>query len=458
MLPAHIHVLEAMAGHVQKEATQPRPGQPRLPCGTLQDWPQWAASHPQREEPVSVVTRGGLVCEGGNQLSVASWNVLSPRWASYWDECDTADMLWENRHPRFVAWVRRMNADIVMLQEVDHDRFEQFYKEPFADVYEAVMMQPTSVKRGADGVPEHPGCATLFRKDKLTKLWEDHHARTLGVGLALPDGRRVAALNVHLDANQQDVKTRVDEMHSQLRGAMKYGECHAVILGGDFNTGADSSLAHCLRSTSWFGIRLASAYEHPDAEKSTPACRATICHKEHRYMIDHLYFEASRCKLLRVMEPIDEDEMESVFGEQGLPNSVVPSDHMPVGMVVEVGPDPEPFPDDYSELWDWKSNPLTDEQRATFLALEEELPTLPKSHGPPPKEEQQMIKRLREERKKKRAAFDATLSPDAAFVVAVLRLQLSRIRKSPASSRRSSCSGRSTPASPRSPEAGDAAS
>lgn len=323
----------------------------RLPAGCLSGWPAWAESHPQRAEPARVLEGrgpmrmhddpgGGAPNGAAAELSVLSWNVLSPTWLAKcagdpeYAEVPAEMMQWSARRAHILAWLTSLAPDVIALQEVDIGTFHEDFAEPLAAAGYAGLMQ-NHKKRSAS---QPCGNATFWRRDLLEKVWEDHRSRTLLLGFKLRHSaspREIVFINAHLEATQSKTGTRAQQVHSSLERAAKTSSEAAVVLAGDFNCGGDCQLAAVLRCEEWHGFRMASAYEHPAAETTSPAVDATFSVLGHSYLIDHIWYRSSHLRLRALLQPLLQEER-AWLKEGGLPNGTVPSDHIPIGAVLSL--------------------------------------------------------------------------------------------------------------------------
>lgn len=213
---------------------------------------------------------------------------------------------WTNRLATLLQWVDDLGPTVIALQEVDEVKFE-------ADLHGAMR------ERGYDGRLQHPkqkkdaaqpqpcGVATFWRRERFHLLSEAVKSRTLCVTLgAEQEERPLCVVNVHLEAAQsaEGADRRARQAGSALAWVEREAPGVAVVLCGDFNTGADSPLHHVLREHQWHGHALASVYEHPAARTTIPTTVATFVGScERRYLIDHMWYvetlgQCARCSWL----------------------------------------------------------------------------------------------------------------------------------------------------------------
>eukprot|EP00931_Biecheleriopsis_adriatica_P088903 TRINITY_DN63127_c0_g1_i1.p1 TRINITY_DN63127_c0_g1~~TRINITY_DN63127_c0_g1_i1.p1 ORF type:complete len:471 (-),score=38.73 TRINITY_DN63127_c0_g1_i1:386-1798(-) len=314
----------------------------RLQSGCLQDWPLWSKLQPQHITPVEVQV-GGPMQGTAEQVSLVSWNILSQTWLTRseldpeYARVERQWFDWQNRSHALIQWISRLGADIYVLQEVDFDTFDEAFLQPLSIIgYDGLIQD--SPKR-AEAQP--CGNATFWRRDKLELVWSDHRSRTLltefrtSVGMG---SQALIVINAHLESSQEKFSSRAAQVHSALEKAVRRNPSASLILAGDFNTGADSSLCRVLREHEWHFVPLASAYEHPAADGTSPVVDATFRVNGHGYLIDHIWYRHSHLRLCKLLQPLNADARAASLGMNalGLPDKHVPSDHIPLGAVFEI--------------------------------------------------------------------------------------------------------------------------
>jgi endonuclease/exonuclease/phosphatase family metal-dependent hydrolase len=276
-------------------------GQPHVGDNNpLQDFDRVAAMHPDSAVPLK---------ESSDGISVFSWNVLSPTWHGDTDGGRA-------RLTRIKDWLRRANNDVVMLQEVDFDVFED-------------DLLPYMASIGYEGAPQHVpkregqpcGVCVFWKSNQFRGVDSKTFSRALVVHLRSHQGNEFCAISVHLESAQAASLRRAQQLNRPLAWAASRQV--PIVLAGDFNTGADSMLFHVLRSERWHGHRLAAAYEHPDAKTCSAAQVGSYGGNGSRYCIDHLLYSSDAFQLSSVYD--------SAVMHGALPNDQVPSDHIPIG-------------------------------------------------------------------------------------------------------------------------------
>lgn len=389
------------------------PGQYRRVIGSLRDWPRWAAVHPHTHS-VGPAVLVGRNCMGEaakvvnhTQFSMMTWNILSDEWlrrsVGEYDYVPGKLQMWAHRLACLRRWVELVRPCVLLLQEMDYAKWGGLLAELRPLGYEGIS------QRGKHQAPDQPcGLATLWRTDRLTlspTATPRHGSRTLVVSLrlalpsasappaspALPASQfrcvEFAVVNVHLEASQQACGARARQISgallaaSQSQANVRAQACKSVnakkegmagkeedekneertqqggealpggvVLGGDFNTGADSALLEALRDRQapWHGLSLASVYEHPAAQQTLPASCSTFAVPLCRFMIDHILYSHDSVTLSAIWDPLTPRQTSECLGKlppraahdsgctKGLPNALVPSDHLPIGAILQV--------------------------------------------------------------------------------------------------------------------------
>jgi len=345
--------------------------------GYLMDWPQWAESHPQKGEHVTICKGrkewSAMSCrmetatvaqhsqsEGKEKenstdtpLSVMSWNILSDTWyqqSRNEDYSHTADEhgSWEGRFPLFLKWVEALSPDVLALQEVDFDKFESHLLPELQDRGYDGRMQSMKKHNGRQPC----GVATFWRVDKLQLVRGKNGERSFSRSMALvfqllknerkqpchESTTKVCIINVHLESAQTEIGAdrRARQVNSPLSWASEVAPSHPVVVCGDCNTGADAALFRVFRNCKWHGYETASVYEHPATAQTLPVCRGTFLVPNHHYVIDHIIYSHETLKMKCVLNAFTPEEIGEHLGsdrDKGFPSALCPSDHIPVGAI-----------------------------------------------------------------------------------------------------------------------------
>lgn len=107
-------------------------------------------------------------------LSVLSYNILCDKYAttSQYGYTPSEVLAWNYRKDIILSEVKGYNADIVCLQEVDQERYNEFFKRELAQKdYRGVFSPKTRAKTMADKEAKFvDGCATFYKSKKYILL------------------------------------------------------------------------------------------------------------------------------------------------------------------------------------------------------------------------------------------------------------------------------------------------
>ncbi|XP_030448950.1 carbon catabolite repressor protein 4 homolog 1-like [Syzygium oleosum] len=131
---------------------------------------------PRRLIPVSGVDMVGNVDSddrvSSGTFTVLSYNILADVYASseFYSYCPSWALSWQYRRQNLLREIVGYRADIVCLQEVQSDHFEEFFA-PELDKhgYEALYKKKTSEVYGGN-INTIDGCATFFRRDRFSNV------------------------------------------------------------------------------------------------------------------------------------------------------------------------------------------------------------------------------------------------------------------------------------------------
>ena len=241
-----------------------------------------------------------------------------------------------------LRWIESLNPDVLALQEVDYQKFEEdLLPELSKRGYNGSMQKP---KKKADKQP--CGVATFWKSELLELVQEKSFSRTQCLVLNCRENNsQVCITNVHLEASQSEKGS--DSRARQLNSALAYAAAEApdaaLLVCGDCNTGADAQLFRVLRDYQWHGHALSSVYEHPHTHKTLPVSFATFAVPGHHYVIDHMLYDQDTLRLRCALDAFSEEEMEEHVhpkgNECGFPSPLCPSDHIPIGAMFELLPE-----------------------------------------------------------------------------------------------------------------------
>lgn len=394
-------------------------GRHREKDGTIPGWHSWSKQNSQKDSSSVKVCHGRSEWssefsnndEGGTDetfessllCSVISWNILSDTWlsrgrGSYNHTCETAKT-WSFRLKLLLQWIEEMNPDVLCLQEVDYEKFDDdndidinkecLYLLPNLSKlgYEGMIQKQKKKKKNSPSNSQQPcAVATFWKRNKFRIQEHNSFSRALCVVLetAAPansnrcsNGRTetICITNVHLECAQTGLgaEKRARQLNSALKYSSSIASTSPLILCGDFNTGADSPLLCSIRDNCWkrYYPTFNSVYEHPNTLGTLPVSFATYIVPGHHYSVDHMLYVPTKLRLRCVFNALSEKEKQNniyKYGRKcGFPSKFCPSDHIPIGSVFELIPS-----DEYNEQTS-SSSSSTASTLKTMLSEERKL-------------------------------------------------------------------------------------
>jgi protein angel len=181
------------------------------------------------------------------QISVSSWNILSPTLLKdtlslYKKHKETSDLLnWNKRRLRILKMLLKTKSDVMCVQELDVQDYE-YFKVKFGQIgYTSCYKKRTG--KQMDGV-------AVFVKGKIASSHPVEYKQNSfmdrdNVGLiAICEikGFKVVIATTHILFNQKRGFIKLAQIHHLLHTAHQVGKDLPIILAGDFNIAADSTL------------------------------------------------------------------------------------------------------------------------------------------------------------------------------------------------------------------------
>mmetsp|Transcript_112972 Transcript_112972/g.205374 ORF Transcript_112972/g.205374 Transcript_112972/m.205374 type:complete len:590 (+) Transcript_112972:30-1799(+) len=365
LAPPRVCLTETAADNVLLLQTAPEfkefEAQAQFPS-CLSGWPSGSKSHPQRFDSIHIHEGRSPMPTPARCLSVVSWNVLSQSMLqkAYDDPEDCYKHLTpeyvgdaDDRQCKVLKWLADLSPDLILLQEVDVSRYAEGFEAPL----KALGYDGSRLARNGKITRNSIGCATFWRRDKLSCLWDSsreeppqgsrdwqsfcllHQFKLIG-----SDAPGILVSNLHLRASrdQKSQKQRAKSLDVALERLSRQLPGAPLLVAGDFNAEPNNALMAVLRESACHGFELASAYEHPDAGTTSVVQEATCAaHMETNKYIeiyDHIWYSHGRLQLCCVLQALGPEERREAFrfDGPGLPNQLVPSDHVPVGAVFEI--------------------------------------------------------------------------------------------------------------------------
>jgi len=215
-------------------------------------------------------------------LTVLSWNILSQDWidfqnlSEYYPNISSSDMYLTKRLKLIIKYIRKVNADIIFLQEVTIP-VQSILKSAFSKKY--LILDLTPHLQSTTPVAERTlpfGNATLLKRRKFTNIkhWS-FYFHPFGTAYDctqfMYNNLLIKSVNTHYDSEDHDM--RISENKALLE---RVGHISTLIIAGDFNT--DCKILH----NAYDKLHFVSA-----VSKSNPT-GTYLCEKK---MIDYQYYK-----------------------------------------------------------------------------------------------------------------------------------------------------------------------
>lgn len=313
---------------------------------------------------------------------VLSYNILSEIYATsrYYPGCPSWALAWTYRKRNLIREMALFDADILCLQELQADHYEDHFRPYFSRLgYASCYKVKTRESMGRKGKID--GCATFFRKD-IFVLREQHtveynsiaesrttESRTLNrclkgnigqiVILDVIDGSGpIVVANTHLywDPDLTDVKLfQIDVFMQELEvliQSRRLGPDVPLILAGDFNSEPVSSVYELISTGTCslskpditgdpYNVLASCRLQHNlhvRSSYSATGAEPAYTNYTHSFVgvLDYIWYGAESVVPTAIMEIPDESllfgkESETDSG-QGLPNAHWSSDHVALGV------------------------------------------------------------------------------------------------------------------------------
>lgn len=294
------------------------------------------------------------------QVSILSWNILSqhlfdstPEWYHYVSK--DAPLSWVDRLPRILDEILLWKADIACLQEVEFTAFDDLQYFLQSEGYVGIMQ---SAKKRTGDYPY--GVATFYKRDKFCMKKTFHHSRTMLSLLEDHDDNIFAIINCHLEGSPKKAATRVKQLHNILRDSGKYTH-HDIIVCGDFNCILNNSASstyllngscngediinewgrpvdRCVSDIPPHPYNFQSAYP-VNMLNEAPLDYVTYVSSPHRYVsgLDQIWYHDlnKTVSVTALKHPFQSPDQRRHILESGLPSIYHPSDHLPIGCILE---------------------------------------------------------------------------------------------------------------------------
>ncbi|KAI8919346.1 Endonuclease/exonuclease/phosphatase [Powellomyces hirtus] len=335
--------------------------------------------------------------KGMYTFTVMCWNILSEKYATQSAYAYTPSwaLNWDYRKDLLLQDILNYNADIICLQEVQMDQYEDFFREQLSQVggYEGIFFP----KSRARTMPEYErrqvdGCATFWKANKLSLL-EKHCIEFQQIAMQKPELRKtddvfnrvmikdnvaavallenketqtrilIANAHLHWDPAYKDVKLvqtgmlmeELDRLGSKWTKSGKDSSRSGnetnrfpLLVCGDFNSLPDSGVYEYLSrgrvpqdhedfGTYTYGPYTSEGLHHKFSLKSayshTGELEFTNFTPQFKGVIDYIWYSTSTLDVSGLLSSIDREYTQRCVG---FPNAHHPSDHLPLVVSLRV--------------------------------------------------------------------------------------------------------------------------
>mmetsp|Transcript_23597 Transcript_23597/g.34967 ORF Transcript_23597/g.34967 Transcript_23597/m.34967 type:complete len:482 (+) Transcript_23597:143-1588(+) len=316
------------------------------------------------EVPLSTKGQGNI-----NQISILSWNILSQYLFDstlqlYQYVAEDAPLSWPERFPRIVDEINAWKADIVCLQEVEFAAYEDLEPAFQCCGYHGVMQ--SDKKRTGDHAY---GVATFYKQNKFDLVDSIHRSRTMvsllkekNANGCQDEERILAVLNCHLEGSPEQSVKRVKQLQKTLQELSSTHTHHNVVVCGDFNCILGKSACStylqqgsCLDEVieEWGRLvdpeKISEIPPHPykfhsaypvELLTESPMDYVTFVSSPHRCTsgLDQIWYHdtSSAVSVKGIKRAFHSPDHKRKILDAGLPSANHPSDHLPVGCILEL--------------------------------------------------------------------------------------------------------------------------
>ncbi|KAI7748790.1 hypothetical protein M8C21_013651 [Ambrosia artemisiifolia] len=311
---------------------------------------------PRRMISVTNADVAGHLDSSSGTFTVLSYNVLCDSYATgdLYGYCPSWSLSWPYRRQNLLREIVGYLADIVCLQEVQSDHFEEFFA-PELDKhgYQALFKRRTTEVYNGNNQPID-GCATFFRRDRFSHV-KKYEVEFNKAAQSLTD----ALANTHVNV-QHDLKdVKLWQVHTLLKGLEKIAASADIpmLVCGDFNSVPGSAphallamgkvdpmhpdlavdplgilrpatkLTHTLPLVSAYSSFARVGYEQQKkrVDPNTNEPLFTNCTRDFIGTLDYIFYSADSLTVESLLELLDEDSLRK---DTALPSPEWSSDHI----------------------------------------------------------------------------------------------------------------------------------
>jgi CCR4-NOT transcription complex subunit 6 len=315
-----------------------------------------------------------LSASAPTEFRILSWNTLAPMFApaEKYKYSDPACLPWSYREPRILARLKAWNPDIICLQEMQLDLWDDFLAQ--MEGYHGVIQKEKSSKRDlpVNAVLVRDGCAEIVRTESRSRAFIvvlKPTATTVNDGEddneGITQNPMIYLANVHLEAGFDRDETRYFQIRSLMKqlekqvlldtpdhgkhdidsGGDRDSSEPAVILAGDFNMFSTDDIIYDLLTIGHLpdddddDVLVADTLPEPflpllplrDAYRLCPPVPGPVLMTYRGgAVLDYIWLSSS----FTVQETWQAHPVAATSLRRTWPNPNQPSDHLPVGAVL----------------------------------------------------------------------------------------------------------------------------
>lgn len=289
-----------------------------------------------------------------NSFRLIQWNVLASGEffcnPNSFPRVDKNILTWDYRRNLFREIIRKLNAEIFCLEEVD--AYENFQKEVFDDLLETYSSVYFSKNSGGQGI------AIFYKKENFEMLNSFKlHLKGDSEGTLTNQffsvnflkhkqtNKVICVLVTHLKAKKPFEEVRKNQIKhicdtvnedKEFLDLFKSLNCESVVLCGDFNTEPECESLQILKNFEFQNKDLhkfTSAYNIFDNSNADfLECTTFKIREEEAYRVIDYIFYAGKLKVNQIEKiPTKSSKEWEAIREIGLPSSFFPSDHHYIG-------------------------------------------------------------------------------------------------------------------------------
>ncbi|KAJ4952379.1 hypothetical protein NE237_029211 [Protea cynaroides] len=158
-------------------ATDNTKGNPLAPTNIILTYPVISAADPHPRCLIEFIPQEGpsnlnveLQTSSDETFNVLSYNVLAQLYASNISYCDSWAVMWEYRRHNLLREIIEYQADILCLQEVQSDHFENFFEPELVKCGYSVLYRSKRNKVYIGSGHVIDGCATFFHRGRFKEI------------------------------------------------------------------------------------------------------------------------------------------------------------------------------------------------------------------------------------------------------------------------------------------------